>query len=77
MEKYFIESFSIALIYLIFKIFEKRFILKEEMALKDIVKDTIVIYLCGIVGLFIFGQIQEEGLVSKETVNAFVDNPSF
>lgn len=77
MEKYFIESFSVALIYLIFKIFEKRFIVKEEMVLKDIVKDTIVIYLCSIVGLFIFGQIQEEGLVSKETVNAFVDNPSF
>ena len=77
MEKYFIESFSIALIYLIFKIFEKRFILKEEMILKEIVKDTIVIYLCGIVGLFIVGQIQEEGLVSKETVNAFIDNPSF
>jgi len=77
MEKYFIESFSIALIYLIFKIFEKRFIIKEETILKDVVKDTIVTYLCGVIGLFIFGQIQEEGLVSKETVNAFVDNPSF
>ena len=77
MEKYFIESFSIALIYLIFKIFEKRYIIKEETILKDIVKDTIVTYLCGVIGLFIFGQIQEEGLVSNETVNAFIDNPSF
>jgi len=77
MEKYFIESFSVALIYLIFKIFEKRFILKEELVLKDVVRDTIVIYLCSIIGLFIFVQIQEEGVISKETVNAFVDNPSF
>ena len=77
MEKYFIESLSVAFIFIVFKVFEKKFIIKEEIVLKDLVKDSIIIYFCGIAGLFVFSQIQEEPGVLRENIGAFVDNPKF
>tara|TARA_B100001540_G_C15615153_1_gene554959 strand:- start:315 stop:548 length:234 start_codon:yes stop_codon:yes gene_type:complete len=77
MEKYFVESFIVTLVFFIYKLFEKKFLIKEEIVLKDLVKDAIVIYLCGLMGLFVFDQIDEQTLNIKQEASAYTNNPEF
>tara|TARA_Y100000992_G_C21089255_1_gene407139 strand:+ start:300 stop:533 length:234 start_codon:yes stop_codon:yes gene_type:complete len=77
MEKYFVESFIVTLVFFVYKLFEKKFLLKEKIVLKDLVKDSIIIYLCGLMGLFIFDQIDEQTLNIKHEASAYTNNPEF
>lgn len=55
----FILAGIIAILYGIARFLEMRFILKETKPLKGIIRDTIIVYLTVIGGVFIFEQIQE------------------
>ena len=56
MEKFFIIATAIAITYVSIKFIEMRFILKENKPVKDIVRDTVLVYLSSVVGVFIFDQ---------------------
>ena len=74
----------VAIMYVIFRFIEMRFILKENKPLKDIIRDTIVVYISAISGIFIIEQVNPIknmantviGSVNKNP-GAFVDEPSF
>lgn len=55
----------IAVFYALVRFIEMRFILKETQPLKTILRDTIIVYLSAIAGMFIVGQIQENAPISK------------
>ena len=86
MEKMFIISTAIAIVYSIFRFIEMRFILKENRPIKDMVRDTVIVYISAISGVFIFDQLNPLKSVAKSITGqtagegqagAFVDAPNF
>ena len=65
---------SIAVIFAIIKFIELRYVLKEEIILKNIVKDTIIVYVSVVMGLFILSQVSDS---IKSSSNLVVDNSGF
>jgi len=80
MENIFIIASIIAFFYLIIKFIEMRFIEKDNKPIKVLIKDTLVVYLCVILGNFIVEQINPS-LLGEETINTvtqvFTDTPGF
>ena len=56
MEKYIIHSGIIAFIYLLMKFVEMRMIKKDKKEIKDLIRDTLIVYLSAIVGLYIISE---------------------
>jgi hypothetical protein len=78
MEKYIIHSGIIAFIYLLMKFAEMRIVIKETKPIKELVRDTIMVYLASMVGLYIIDEFMPSGDAIKKTVtNVFTDNPGF
>jgi len=53
MEKYIIHSGIIAFIYLLMKFVEMRIVIKEVKPVKELIRDTVIVYLSAMVGLYI------------------------
>jgi hypothetical protein len=77
MDNIFLIAGIIAFIFLVAKFIEMRFIEKENKPLKLLVRDTILVYICVLMGLFTYEQLNPiiEGPVSSPAV--FTDNPVF
>ena len=56
MEKYIIQSGIIAFIYLLMKFLEMRISKKESKPMKELMRDTIIVYLSAMVGLYIISE---------------------
>jgi hypothetical protein len=80
MENIFIIASLISFFYLIVKFIEMRFIEKDNKPLKVLIKDTLVVYLCVLLGNFIVDQINPS-LLGEEATNTvtqvFTDTPGF
>jgi hypothetical protein len=80
MNNIFIIAIVIAIIYLIGKFIEMRFILKENKPFSLLFRDTLLVYFSVVIGYFILEQIkpmiQEGGTVNGAT-QVFTDNPAF
>ena len=80
MENIFIIASLISFFYLIVKFIEMRFIEKDNKPLKVLIKDTLVVYLCVLLGNFIVEQINPS-LLGEDATNTvtqvFTDNPGF
>jgi hypothetical protein len=80
MKNIFIIASLISFFYLIVKFIEMRFIEKDNKPLKVLIKDTLVVYLCVLLGNFIVEQINPS-LLGEEATNTvtqvFTDNPGF
>ena len=50
----FIKGFVVCIVYLIFRFFEMRFILKETIPLKKLIRDTLLVYVSFIAGNFVY-----------------------
>jgi hypothetical protein len=73
----FIISIIISIIYFLIKFLEIKFTSKEEhKSLKDIFKDTLVVYFGSIAGLYIVEQISPI-IESGGPIEVFTDNPNF
>lgn len=80
MENIFIIASLISFFYLIIKFIEMRFIEKDNKPLKVLIKDTLVVYLCVLLGNFIVEQINPSLLgedVTNTVTQVFTDNPGF
>jgi hypothetical protein len=66
----------ISFIFLIAKFIEMRFIEKENKPLKIIIRDTLLVYCCVIIGLFLYDQFSHANNEIKSP-NVFTDNPGF
>jgi hypothetical protein len=70
-------SIIIAICYLAFKIAETRFITKDDKPLKVILRDSLIVYIAGLCGFFVFSQIEPITDNIKSTPNVFVNDPDF
>ena len=78
MEKYIIHSGIIAFIYLLMKFVEMRIVIKETKPVKELIRDTIIVYLSAMVGLYIIDEFMPSGESVKKTItNVFNDMPGF
>jgi hypothetical protein len=80
MNNIFIIAAVIAVIYFIIKFVEMRFLTKEVRPLKLLLRDTLLVYLSVVMGLFVVDQLK---VVKKslddtgESTNVFTDKPGF
>jgi hypothetical protein len=73
---FFFVSFIVSVIYLVFKFLEMRYIVKKDIPLKILFRDTLLVYVSCVIGLFIIAQINDTTVIKKQTT-AFTDNPDF
>ena len=74
-----IPSLAISIIFMIYKIIDMKYITKEEKSLKNITKDSLIVFLCSMVSLFGLEQLNINEIIgnSKETLSAFTNEPDF
>jgi len=74
-----IPSLAISILFMIYKIIDMKYITKEEKSLKNITKDSLIVFLCSMVSLFGLEQLNINELIgnSKETLSAFTNEPDF
>ena len=77
MENIFLAAGIIAIIFLIVKFVEMRFVEKENKPLKLLIRDTILVYLCSVSGFFIMDQLKPVINVENVSPAVFTDNPTF
>ncbi len=78
MEKYIIHSGIIAFIYLLMKFVEMRITKKETKPIKELIRDTLIVYLSAMVGLYIINDFMPTtSTVVKTVTNVFTDPPGF
>ena len=77
MENLFLNAGIIAVVYLLIRFAEMRVILKESTPLKDLVKDTILVYISVIVGTYIIEQVVPSETGGNKILGAFTDAPGF
>jgi hypothetical protein len=80
MENIFVLSTLISIVYFLAKFIEMRFVLKEIKPLKFLIRETLLVYLSTVVGLFIANQFDMMKSVANSVgggVSVFVDNPGF
>ena len=77
MNNIFMNAGIIAVVYSLIKFVEMRMILKEARPVKELLKDTIMVYLSAIAGMFIIDQMGTIDVTGKKSANVFVGNPEF
>jgi hypothetical protein len=77
MNNMFVHAGIIAVVYSLIKFVEMRMILKEARPVKELLRDTIMVYLSAISGMFIIDQMDQVTTMGKKSTNVFVGNPEF
>ena len=77
MDNSFINAGIIAITYLLVKFAEMRLIQKENRPLKELIKDTAVVYFSILLGMYIIEQLIPVGNERRPVTQAFIDVPEF
>ena len=77
MDNVFLQAGIIAVLYLLAKFVEMRFVLKENKPIKLLMRDTVIVYISSIVGMYVIEQFLLQGETSKAVPQAFIDTPNF
>lgn len=74
-----LPSIVISIIFMIYKIIDMKYITKEENSLKNITKDSLIVFLCSMISMFGLEQLNINELIgnSKESLSAFTNEPDF
>ena len=75
----FINAGAAAIIFLIMKFIEMRFIEKENKPLKELIKDTLIVYISVLSGFYLLDQLSPmmESVSSDNIPAVFTGNPEF
>jgi hypothetical protein len=77
MNNVFAQAGIIAVLYLLLRFGEMRLILKENKPIKLLMRDTIIVFLSAVIGMYIIEEFLLQSKVIKSAPNAFIDNPTF
>jgi len=75
-ESIFFQAFIMSIVYILFKFIEMRFILKKNKPLKELARESLIVYFSVIGGKFVLTQI----IPLKELISApevFTNDPGF
>ena len=75
----FINAGAAAILFLIMKFIEMRFIEKENKPLKELIKDTLIVYISVLSGFYLLDQLSPmmESVSSDNIPAVFTGNPEF
>ena len=73
-QKYILTPFIISIIFLIAKVGEMRFFLKENKPIKELLKEVIIVFISGVLGTVAMEQLD---VVSAKPANIFVGPANF
>ena len=73
-QKYILTPFVISIIFLIARLGEMKFFLKENKPIKELVKEIVIVFASGILGTIIMEQLE---MVSIKPTNIFTGAPDF
>jgi hypothetical protein len=81
MDNSFVVAGIISVTFLICKFIEMRMIDRENKPLKFLIRDSLLVYICSIIGFFVFDQVKpmmkQVGEQLPSTPAAFTDAPGF
>ena len=77
MTSVFLTALIVSIVYFSYKFVEMRFVTKQSRPLRDLVKDSIVVYLSVVGGNFVLQQFQPLLGDVKVEPNVFVNEPNF
>ena len=79
MEDTIIITFIVVLIFFIIKFVEIKFVRKEPINIKDIIRDSIIVSIASILGTYLVQQFNITNIISggSKGTSAFVDKPDF
>jgi hypothetical protein len=65
--------------FIVFKIIDSKYITKDDKSLKLITKDGLVVFLSGVISMFLLEQLEFTHIIggAKESLSAFTNNPDF
>jgi hypothetical protein len=74
-----LPSLAISIIFMIYKIIDMKYITKEEKSLKNVTKDSLIVFLCSMVSMFGLEQLKINEIIgnSKDSLTAFTNEPDF
>jgi hypothetical protein len=74
-----IPSIAISILFMIYKIIDMKYITKVDISLKDITKDSLIVFLCSMISMFGLEQLNINEIIgnSKESLSAFTNEPDF
>ena len=75
----FLFAFILSIIYLLFKFIDMRYIKKETKALKDLIIDSIIVFISSLITFFLFSQFHLTDILNgqEKIADAFIDKPAF
>jgi hypothetical protein len=76
----YLQSFVISIVFLLFKFIEMRFVDKESRPFKDLLRDTLIVFLSSLAGFFVLEQLATSGLTADAPIMPppiFTGNPEF
>ncbi len=76
MEQYFLYALLISVSYILIKFIEMKIILKEFKPLKDVIRDTVIVFVSVIIGMFLYTQVTT-GISIKGSPAAFIGDADF
>ena len=66
----FVNAGAVAIIFLIMKFIEMRFIEKENKPLKELIKDTLIVYISVLSGFYLLDQVESNDGVSRAQLSS-------
>ena len=73
----YVLALSISIVYCLIKFIEMKFILKEKKPLKVLFRDTVIVYLSVLCGIFVIEQVIPIKGNLTEKIGAFTNVPDF
>ena len=78
MDSLFVHAGIISILYLTLKYAEMRLINKEMKPIKEIVRDTFVVFVSTVLGMYLISEFMPSAAsLKKEATKAFMDAPGF
>lgn len=73
----FIQSSCISILYLLLKVIEDKFILKQNKPIKLFIRDTLIVFISVLLGEFLIGQIKPLSGVIMNSPVVITSDPDF
>ena len=77
MDNIFLNAGIIAVVYLLLRFAEMRIVLKESKPLKELAKDTLLVYFSIVLGIYVIEQVIPGESGGNKVIGAFTDAPGF
>jgi len=77
MTSLFFNGLIISSLFLVIKFIEIRFITKNEVPPKILLRDSVVVYISVIMGYYLLSQFGSDSPLNKKIVEVFTDSPTF